>query len=563
MRYGGSVEIRRFFCAVLLVVTGRVEASVYGINAHIPQETALDRIAELGIGWIRVDFLWSEIEIERGHFHWEVYDRLIARAEARSLSIYACISSTPAWATEGEEGRGVPFGVLDYGEFCYRAAARYRGRVQVWGFWNEPNLNQFWQGSRAEYLLKIFYPGIHGIHAADRKALVAAPDLAHLSSSHWRDWLRECLISGGEDLDIAVMHVYPSGSGAGNVIEKLEEGGPDPWDEPSIRSVLENRDWLERPFWLTETGLESGRYGESVQADYYEDLLAHYFFDGRAPEFLGKIFFYELNDGPDNSEGGWGILGPPPNFPPKEASSRYAAFIDSNRILDGAIISVPEPSLLVPRVTANLGFLIENRSSRAWTDSDGICLAVQNLPPGWSSRGGCLERKVEAGATVELQIEVVPPDRIFRLDNEEIRLRVRLQDGEHTYFGLPGIFRVFSGWRELPRILQNPVSQRAVDGGGAVFRVVVDNTLDLSFRWSRNGLDLRDGPDISGAFSGTLVLSNISREWAGEYRCKVEKSGAWLLSLPARLTMEEDQDSRVGGDRARGHPESDGGKEIP
>src|SRR5581483_9723151 len=61
-----------------------------------------------------------------------------------------------------------------------------------------------------------------------------------------------------------------------------------------------------KPFWLTETGWQSGAVGESTQAADYSGLLGQWLAGATAHTWVQKIFFYELQDGgPDFS---WGVV---------------------------------------------------------------------------------------------------------------------------------------------------------------------------------------------------------------------------------------------------------------
>ena len=140
--------------AVGLLAVGGASASTFGVNAHVPNDAVADRIVEAGIEWVRIDFLWSKVEIERDVYDWRVYDALVDRLEARGLEAYATLQGTPAWATSGPEFSGVPDDVAQWQEFVYLAAKRYRGRIAAWGIWNEPNLEHFWAGSRTDYIEK-------------------------------------------------------------------------------------------------------------------------------------------------------------------------------------------------------------------------------------------------------------------------------------------------------------------------------------------------------------------------------------------------------------------------
>src|ERR1700736_5034626 len=74
-------------------------ASPYGINIHAPQGQqlgfVLDRVHAAGIGWVRIDFVWSNVETAPGVFDWSVYDALVNAAASRGISIYATLAYTP------------------------------------------------------------------------------------------------------------------------------------------------------------------------------------------------------------------------------------------------------------------------------------------------------------------------------------------------------------------------------------------------------------------------------------------------------------------------------------
>ena len=137
------------------------EISPYGVNVHVPvgeQLAMLDDAVAAGIGWIRIDFIWAVVEPERGERRWQVYDELLAAAEARGLQVVAILAYPPKWATDGPELAGVPRDPADWQGFVTRAVKRYRGRVDAWEVWNEPNLPHFWAGSRRQYLDVILLP---------------------------------------------------------------------------------------------------------------------------------------------------------------------------------------------------------------------------------------------------------------------------------------------------------------------------------------------------------------------------------------------------------------------
>jgi polysaccharide biosynthesis protein PslG len=316
-------RLKTFVLLLLLLPMARVataaDPSSFGVNIHAPQgaelTSQLDRVKAAGFGWVRIDFIWAAIEPRKGKYDWRAYDTLAAAAKARGLQVFATIAYTPAWATDGSEITGVPRNPDDWRRICFRAAKRYRGKINYWGLWNEPNLKQFWAGSRDQYIDVILRVGADAVHTGNPAARVGGPELAHLTSNGavWYDWLRESLLEAGDRLDFITHHLYDT-DGNRDVTTKLNDstlfgGQPSLWQyvPPSVAEVLESTGWTHKPVWLTETGWESSRVGESRQAGYYTGMLEDWFTGSRDRDWIAKIFFYELKDGPDGSYT-WGIL---------------------------------------------------------------------------------------------------------------------------------------------------------------------------------------------------------------------------------------------------------------
>ncbi len=184
--------------------------------------------AEAGVGWERVLFYWSELQ-PNGLDDWNGYhvpDEWLAQAIAAGREMVAVLKHTPAWATDGLPGCGVPRGLelpLDdpgnlWAAFVRRAVGIYAGRINHWIVWNEPDITPGthgaeWCGTAAEYyqLLKVAYLAAHQ----------ANPDVTiHLAgTTTWHDktYLRRLLEIGMQDptgpehgyyFDVATVHVY-------------------------------------------------------------------------------------------------------------------------------------------------------------------------------------------------------------------------------------------------------------------------------------------------------------------------------------------------------------------
>ena len=360
--------------AAALTAVRPAGATPYGVNAHIPSAAELDLVVGAGMEWVRIDVLWSQIEPQPDIFDWSVYDRLIADAQARGLRVMGTISDTPAWATSGEPGRGVPQ-AADWYDVCYRLASRYRGRVAAWGLWNEPNMPRFWLGSRRDYIDVILKAGSAALRAGDPKALVCAPDLAHLHSANWDSWLEDVLDEAADDIDVVTHHIYPDGPDAGAVVKALMRDGQ-PWEDPSVRTVLRRAGWIDRPFWLTETGFDSASLsgsGESAQLLFVTNLLHKMFGPGRELAWVERLFLYELCDDPRYPDRSWGLAGAPPGYRIKPPYRGVVAFAGS-AVDDAEIVAVTMPRRVTPGATWEATVTVRNAGTTTWTAADGYAL---------------------------------------------------------------------------------------------------------------------------------------------------------------------------------------------
>jgi hypothetical protein len=508
--------------------------SPYGINAHTAKDLLLDKAVEAGIEWIRIDFLWPHVEPEENLLDWSRYDRLINSAEVRGLRIYATIAKTPYWATAGSPESGVPNDPVAWQEICYRAASRYRGKVDAWGFWNEPNLDHFWEGTRTEYIELILHPGAAGIRAADPQVLICGPDLANLSSGSWDTWLEDILKQAGSVYDIITHHVYPSGRNHNDVNRTLNEGGSYPWEDPSVKEVLISAGAWGRPFWLTETGVESDTSYQSAQARFLTGLLGDWFGHDRKYFWINKIFFYELAD-TNNPVNTWGILGPPPNHYHKQAYIAYAHFIETEAVDGAKIISSSVPAHALPYTTSDAQIKVLNTGSTTWTPEYRLEMTVDSF--GWlvNTDDLWIDHDVPPGVTVTFHLTMRSPERISPLPPKIFTFHWQMARDGVWSFGTPLRNEVTVARDEAVEIVVQPSSTQAPPAGSTSFSVEVESASEVAYQWQRNSINLTDGDRYSGASSPVLEVNQVGVDSLGEYICILTNDGGSVVTRPALL----------------------------
>jgi len=161
----------------------------YGIQAFLywrPEvaERDLQLINDIKFNWVKQGFSWREIEgAGKGDFNWSNTDRMMDQIDAHGLKVIARISTQPEWAGGNYPELGPPDNYQDLADFLTALATRYKGRIDAYQIWNEPNLAREW-GNRppnpAEYaqLLKVAY---QAIKAVDPNAWVITAGLAPTS----------------------------------------------------------------------------------------------------------------------------------------------------------------------------------------------------------------------------------------------------------------------------------------------------------------------------------------------------------------------------------------------
>ena len=137
-------------------------------------------------GWVKQNFAWRDIEgASKGQYDWWRPDEIVNAAHDAGLNLVVRIDRHPLWSVRVLPDEQItpnqpPVELQDFGDFCYALAERYKGRIQAYQVWNEPNLSREWGDKSpdpAEYvaLLKVCY---EGIKAADPDAIVISAGLA-------------------------------------------------------------------------------------------------------------------------------------------------------------------------------------------------------------------------------------------------------------------------------------------------------------------------------------------------------------------------------------------------
>jgi polysaccharide biosynthesis protein PslG len=175
------------------IVDPPFETLTYGIQVfawwdHGFAGRDLDWVQRMVFSHVKQTFSWEDLQAESGGEFltgrgYEVLNEL----ERRNLKVIVRLGEAPAWShpsVSGEKGvdyiDAPPDDLADFAAYCGKIATDFRGRIDGYQVWNEPNLHREWGGrppDPAGYvgLLKVCSDAIR---AADPDAVIISAGLS-------------------------------------------------------------------------------------------------------------------------------------------------------------------------------------------------------------------------------------------------------------------------------------------------------------------------------------------------------------------------------------------------
>jgi hypothetical protein len=173
------------------------------------RETALKQAQDLGVTRLRVLVIWNRLMGAQAnqstkpsavHYDWSNYDSLIDDAARHGIRLQLNLTGpAPAWATSNHKVGVVRPDAKEFGEFAAAAARHFKGRVDLYSIWNEPNYVGWLAPLHAEPTIyrQLYTAAYSAIKTADPDAKVLLGETAPYSESHRAmaplEFLREVL----------------------------------------------------------------------------------------------------------------------------------------------------------------------------------------------------------------------------------------------------------------------------------------------------------------------------------------------------------------------------------
>ena len=243
-----------------------------------PKEYRL--LDDMGTVWMRKTFRWDQIQRQSKTWDFGEWDVYVDSGKAAGKKILAVLAYDVGWIY-GEETRRryiTPEKIPYFLQYVEGVVRRYKGRVDAWEIWNEPNW-VFWQGSDDDF--------VRLSRETARRIREIDPDAFIVAGSFWRvpeRFIRKMFEGGAmENVDAISFHPYAlNPRGTVNLFDRFRE-------------VLDGYGY-QGEIWVTELGHPLRgwyltRVSEKKFPSYMIKTLA-----GLAARGARTVFWYELFD---------------------------------------------------------------------------------------------------------------------------------------------------------------------------------------------------------------------------------------------------------------------------
>jgi len=208
---------------------------------------------------------WQDIEPSKNVWHFDRLDGYVSIAEQHETGILLPLAMTPTWASARPQeassykpgNAAEPANPDDWRAFVRTVVGRYKGRIQAYEIWNEPNLKGFWTGN-ADQMVTLTKEASQIIHSVDPQAIVVSPSV---TGSYGTKWFADFVQKGvGQYVDVIGYHCYVTPKMPEEMVPLVQ----------TIRQILADNGIANKPVWDTESGwLDPTRFdSDDVAAGY-------------------------------------------------------------------------------------------------------------------------------------------------------------------------------------------------------------------------------------------------------------------------------------------------------
>ena len=250
----------------------------------------LELIKDAGIGWIRDEVYWSEVEKEKGVFRFPpAYDHYLRAAQARGIQVLLILDFGNALYSGAEKGAPATEAERQaFARYCREVVKRCPPfGVRHYEIWNEPNASMFWRPQpNPEDYAKLLEAAYKSCKEADPGATV----LGCSTSGTDLDFIGRVLAAGGgRFMDAVSFHPYCQ---------------PLPPEKKLLTDISKLKGLAPgKPLWITEFGYPTYAGAAGVDEETQANYLVRAFLLARTSPAIERVSWYDFqNDGEDRAE---------------------------------------------------------------------------------------------------------------------------------------------------------------------------------------------------------------------------------------------------------------------
>jgi hypothetical protein len=265
----------------------------YGTNARTA-EIGMSKMEELGVTWHHEWISWKDwqpagpgpLETNMDPSAVALLDRIVEMADLRGIDVFCLINNAPQWANGSSDSAHIPGNgdrdnvefqqfVEDYSDFVSEVVSTYRGRIDHWEIWSEPDWN--WNTDEPRTLQQKADGYAYMLEVTYKKAKEANPESVIIMGgpiAFWSDqYIQQLLeVGAGPYFDRANIHPYTNNAIASESPKFAKIG--------AMRDLLDQYGETDKRIWITEMGFTSNvstiywdYITEAEQATYIVDAL--------------------------------------------------------------------------------------------------------------------------------------------------------------------------------------------------------------------------------------------------------------------------------------------------
>ena len=254
----------------------------------------------LGVRWILHTFRWSDIEPEQGEWDFLVYDALVDRNKEAGIKIIGLLAYDNWWIHEGFNGPRYisPQRLPDFLNYVRKTVEHFRGRVDAWCIWNEPNANS-WRGTDEEFI-ELSRQTADAVREVDSEVILLGGAFNRNVTGLPEKFIRKLFESGAMDkADAVAFHPYELNPARTALL----------YDR--FRNIVDDYGFGDR-IWITEVGYPTGGWYPTAVSEKKFPAYVVKTFVNLAVSGAQKILWYQLFDPPErvnrNSEHFFGLV---------------------------------------------------------------------------------------------------------------------------------------------------------------------------------------------------------------------------------------------------------------